>query len=190
MKKLPNISFSLIFILLFLFYLDYNRSNIRAFYDFEHKEIERVLKQCGKGYYLSVIPVKGIFNKTYSYSKLYTVIDDNFINDVKKGNIAYQKEKEIDACTYSFINSTPDKGVTLFNDLNELPKCKTIQNMLNATNRKVNDLGFTVIKNYRGVIIIYILTNTNKEKKCSNNQVKDLLEGLSNKVKEKMLWTL
>jgi len=62
--------------------------------------------------------------------------------------------------------------------------------MLNATNRKINDLGFTVIKNYRGVIIIYILTNTNKEKKCSNDQVKDLLEGLSNKVKEKMLWTL
>ena len=190
MKKLPNISFSLIFILLFLFYLDYNRSSIRAFYDFEHKQIEKVLMQCGKGYYLSVIPVKGIFNKTYSYSKLYTLIDDNFINDVKKGNIAYHKEKEIDKCTYSFINSTPDRKVSLFNDINELPQCKTIQDMLNSTNKKINDLGFTVIKNHRGIIIIYILTNTNKEKKCSDDQVRSLLENLSNEVKSKMLWTL
>jgi hypothetical protein len=188
--KLSSISFSLICILLFLFYLDYNRSSIRAFYDFEHKEIEKVLKQCGKGYYLSVIPVKGIFKKTYSYSKLYTVIDDNFINDVKEGNIAYQKEKEIDKCTYSFINSIPDQGVSLFDNINELPKCKTIQDTLNITHRKINHLAFTVIKNHRGVIIIYILTNTNKENKCNNDEVKKLLKGLSNKVKKRMLWTL
>ena len=122
--------------------------------------------------------------------RLYTVIDDNFINDVKEGNIAYQKEKEIDKCTYSFINSIPNQGVSLFDNINELPKCKTIQDTLNVTHRKINNLAFTVIKNHRGVIIIYILTNTNKENKCNNDEVKKLLKGLSSKVKKRMLWTL
>ena len=190
MRKIPCLSFSLIFVLSCLLYLDYNRSNIRAFYDYEQKEITKVLKQCGAGYYLSVIPVGGFFTKTYTYSKLFTLIDDNFINDVKQGNIAYKEKKEIDKCTYSFINATQDKKARIFDNINQLPNCKTIQSMIVSTNRKIKNLGFTVIKNYRGTIIVYILTNTNKEKKCSNEKIKKLLENLSNNIKDKMLWTL
>ena len=38
--------------------------------------------------------------------------------------------------------------------------------------------------------MVYILTNTNKEKKCSNEKIKKLLENLSSNIKDEMLWTL
>lgn len=189
-KRFPCITLPLIVVLACIIYLDANRTNIRDFYDFEKKQISKVLKQCGKGYYISVVPVQGIFNKSYSYSKLFTLIDDNFINDVKEGNIAYQEKKEIDNCTYNFINSTEDTKARVFDELNKLPKCNTIKDMVLSSNRKITNLGFTVIKNFRGTIIVYILTNTNKEKKCDNKEIKELLEKLSINIKTKMLWTL
>ena len=62
--------------------------------------------------------------------------------------------------------------------------------MVLSSNRKITNLGFTVIKNFRGTIIVYILTNTNKEKKCDSKEIKELLEKLSINIKTKMLWTL
>lgn len=180
------------FILLYVIYCSHvSRVDARNFYNYEEKQINHLIRNCGTGYYLATIPISGIINKYYSFSKIHTLVDDYFVNNVKEGNVFYKERREIDECTYKLVNNVKDTKAMYYGDIASFPECETIQTILSNSHRNINFLGFSVVKNYSGTIIVYVLSNTDPNNTtCKDQKMIEALEDLARKVKSKISWRI
>jgi hypothetical protein len=160
------------------------------------KEMQKIVNQCGKGYYISWIEYDNrIFRDRYFFKD---VIGDNLdhhlpdlINSIKDKelNSFYSKPHEVDYKTFDYIDQLDTGDVRSFKDIKDLKDLPSIYNALTNTNKKIYFGGLTVVRDIRiKVIYVFTLVSTGDFNNiCDRNSITQYLEEIATITKNNLL---
>tara|TARA_R110000737_G_C14595333_1_gene488217 strand:+ start:1233 stop:1745 length:513 start_codon:yes stop_codon:yes gene_type:complete len=126
--------------------------------------IEKILEDCGEGYFLSWIKRK---EKFLEFKKVYTCSNGDCLTDVKLENKIYSDKHTIGVLDNQKMMKEKD-AFFYCRSFNGLMECKydVLNNILNNTILEIKAIGFVILdKN------IFALSNTSEEAKCDKEQI-------------------
>lgn len=201
--KRASIMFAQLSAVLLIFYYFFGKDIYSFFVKTDKLKtlIEKSVKKCGPNYFISWIVVESKlvvtdaqkakrgyhFNDVIGCNPYKSIEDCVYSVKKQKLNPFYDDDKEhvLDKESYDFLNLKDSGVVAFYDDVEQLKKYQAIRELLNSTNKKVNKVGFSVIKDsLNNIIYVFTLVDTGGSKKCDKHEIVEILENISLSAKE------
>lgn len=161
--------------------VDNSFSNIKA-------KIESSIDECGKDYWISWLVLDTRESKDkYRFKDVVGCSPSKKINcafsvkDTKLNPFYNQKYHRLDSKTYDFLMKLEMGTAAYFRDMSFFEDYPTIKEILEKTNKPIEELSMSITRNFTGDIV-YVFTMTSTSKKvtaCKREKMINILEDLS-----------
>jgi hypothetical protein len=160
------------------------------YYQLNHAEnriitsIKKYAALCGQNDYWSWLVVDEI-NARYAFKDVIGFDPNAPVNktfSVKDAglNAAYNSTHEIDDDTMLLLSKMQDGYIGYYNDVHDINKLSSINKAINSTNREIQSLGFTIVRDKENKLVyVFLASKTDFTTGCDRKLIVDALSEIS-----------
>jgi hypothetical protein len=149
------------------------------------KVVDQKLQNCGPNYWISWIVID-TNNQQYYFQDVRGIKGDKIISPkYLQLNPFYNEIHAVDIKTLKFLSNFENGAAGYYSDMLFFDNLSTAKEIINSTNEKVYNVGISVTKNVlHNLVYVFLMTSTGViNNKCSQNEIIESLEDLSNYAK-------